>query len=152
VTLTLAPIALREANAWVDRVHRHHGPVTGHKFSVAVVDETGAIRAVGIAGRPVSRVLQERGYIEIVRIASDGADNACSMLYGTIRRAAVAMGYPASKVVTYTLEHEPGASLRAAGFILDGVTDGGSWDCPSRRRKDAAPITPKRRWLGGPPS
>ncbi|VHM07256.1 Uncharacterised protein [Streptococcus pyogenes] len=147
--LTLAPISLRDANAWIDEVHRHHRPVTGHKFSVALVDESGALRAVGVAGRPKSRELQRQGYLEIVRIASDGADNACSMLYGTIRRAAVAMGYPAHKVVTYTLATEPGASLRAAGFVLDGITAGGSWDCPSRPREDVAPTAPKHRWLGG---
>lgn len=149
MTLQLAPISLRDANAWIDRVHRHHRPVTGHKFSVAVIDETGQLRGVGVAGRPVSRELQRQGYLEIVRIASDGADNACSMLYGTIRRAAVAMGYPAHMVVTYTLATEPGASLRAAGFVLDGVTAGGSWDRPSRRRDDVAPLVPKHRWLGG---
>lgn len=148
--LRLKPVELRTANAWIDAVHRHHPPVRGHRFSVAVVDGDDQLRGVGVAGRPKARVLQQNGYIEIVRIASDGTANVCSMLYGALRRASVALGYPADRIVTYTLGTEPGTSLRAAGFVLDGVTDGGSWDRPSRRRKDAAPIEPKLRWLGGP--
>lgn len=33
--LELVPISLKEANAFVEQHHRHHRPVTGHKFSVA---------------------------------------------------------------------------------------------------------------------
>ncbi len=32
--LALTPISLREANAFVERNHRHHKGVTGHKFSI----------------------------------------------------------------------------------------------------------------------
>ena len=33
--LELVPISLKEANAFVAQYHRHHKPVTGHKFSIA---------------------------------------------------------------------------------------------------------------------
>lgn len=33
--LELVPISLKEANAYVERYHRHHKPVVGHKFSIA---------------------------------------------------------------------------------------------------------------------
>lgn len=146
--LQLTPIGLREANAWVDLMHRHHGPVRGHKFSVAVLGEEGTIVGVGIAGRPVSKALQSSGHIEIIRLASDGTANVPSMIYGALRGAAVKLGYPAHKVLTYTLDTEPGTSLRAAGFVFDGMTDGGSWDRPGRPRTDKAPIVPKKRWIG----
>jgi hypothetical protein len=55
------------------------------------------------------------------------------------------MGY--RRAVTYTLESESGASLKAAGFTLDGVTDGGSWDRPARRRTDKTTTAPKKRWI-----
>ena len=35
--LALAPIDLASANEFVRRVHRHHGPVVGHKFSLAAM-------------------------------------------------------------------------------------------------------------------
>lgn len=147
--LRYAPIGLRAANEYIDEVHRHHGPVTGHKFSTSVVDDSGEIRGVAVAGRPVSRHLQAQGFIEVVRLATDGTRNACSMLYAGIARAAEPLGYPRNRVITYTLESESGASLRAAGWILDAVTSGGSWDRTDRRRTDKHPTEPKVRWVAG---
>lgn len=39
--LSIVPITLRAANAFVAQHHRHHKPARGHKFSVAVADEAG---------------------------------------------------------------------------------------------------------------
>ena len=33
-TIKARRIALREANAYVEQYHRHHGKVAGHKFSI----------------------------------------------------------------------------------------------------------------------
>lgn len=143
--LVLMPCSLREANAFVGREHRHHPPTRGHKFSVAVA-RSGCVVGVAIAGRPVSRHLDDGLHLEVLRVCTDGAPNACSMLYGAVRRAAIAMGYPPSNVVTYTLASEPGTSLRAAGWRLDKHVKGESWDRPSRGRKDNAPTTDKLRW------
>lgn len=44
--LHLAPISLKDANAFVARYHRHHKPVVGHKFSIACVDGEGKLRGV----------------------------------------------------------------------------------------------------------
>lgn len=148
--LRVRPIGLREANAWIDAVHRHHPPVSGHKFSVAIENEAGDLVGVGVAARPVSRTLQEQGYLEITRVATDGTPNAPSMIYGALKRAGIALGYPAHRIITYTLLDEPGTSLHAAGFILDTVTRGGTWDRPNRTRTDKAPTGPKRRWIAGP--
>lgn len=52
--LELVPITLKEANAFVERYHRHHKPVVGHKFSIAASDGE-KIVGVAIVGRPVSR-------------------------------------------------------------------------------------------------
>ena len=143
--LALTPVSLREANAFIARVHRHHPPVRGMKFAVAVCDAS-EMRAVAVASRPVSRVLQAEGYLEVTRVASDGARNACSMLYGAMRRAGTALGYDPRRIVTYTLAEESGASLRAAGWVVDASTKGGSWDRSSRPRTDKAPTGPKTRW------
>jgi hypothetical protein len=142
--LRVVPCTLKEANRLVAALHRHHGPTTGHKFSVAVADAAGSVRGVAIAGRPVARALDDGLTLEILRVATDGSRNACSMLYGACRRAGFALGY--RLVVTYTLTSEAGVSLRAAGFRLAALTRGGSWDCPSRPRSDGHPTAPKHRW------
>ena len=42
--LDLVPVTFREANAFVEQHHRHHGKVVGHKFSIAAADtETGCM-------------------------------------------------------------------------------------------------------------
>ena len=38
VNLHLTPITLREANTFVENLHRHRGQVAGHKYSIAVSD------------------------------------------------------------------------------------------------------------------
>jgi hypothetical protein len=111
----------------------------------------GVLVAVAVAGRPVARAIDDGRTIEIVRVASvdpgDGkhSGSACSMLYGAMRRAAWALGY--LRIVTYTLDTEPGTSLRAAGFLRTSTdAGGGSWDRARRPRADRAPTCPKQRW------
>lgn len=133
----LTPISIKEANTFVAAHHRHHRPVRGAKFAVAVRDDA-AIRGVLIAGRPVARAADDGATLEVVRCCTDGAANAPSLLYGAARRAAAAMGY--TKVITYTLPEEGGASLRAAGYVIDKTTRGGSWSRPSRARARTRPL------------
>jgi hypothetical protein len=142
--LTIIPCTLTEANYFVEQHHRHHKPVVGHKFSIAVMDETNKIRGVAIVGRPVSRILDDGWTLEVNRVATDGCPNACSSLYAAAWRATRAMGY--RKLITYTLTSESGASLRAAGWKIVAQTKGGSWNCPSRPRIDTHPTEPKLRW------
>jgi hypothetical protein len=147
--LYLCPITLREANAYIAANHRHHGVTRGCLFLVAVSDGDGAIRGVGIAGRPVSRMLQDGYTAEVTRLCTDGASNACSMIYRALWRAARALGY--RRLVTYTLPIEGGTSLRAAGFKLIGDAGGGSWHRDGRPRVDLHPTQQKIRWeLGAP--
>lgn len=142
--MKLVPISLREANAYVEIVHRHHGPVRGHKFAIGLQDDRGGARGVVIVGRPVARHLDDGCTAEVLRLATDGIRNGCSMLYGAARRAALAMGY--ERVITYILQSESGASLRASGWREVGPAGGGSWDRPSRARKDKHPVETKVRY------
>lgn len=141
--LHLVPVGLDEANAFVQQLHRHHGPVVGHKFSLgaAMGDR---IVGVAIIGRPVSRGNDNGMTLEITRLCTDGTRNACSFLYGAARRATFALGY--RRLGTYTLPGEGGASLRAAGWRLVGERGGGSWSCPSRPRVDKHPTQTKLFW------
>ena len=119
--LEIVPMTLREANAFVEQNHRHHGPVAGHKFSIGLSDGE-QIVGVAIIGRPVSRHLDDGWTMEVNRLCTDGSRNACSILYAAAWRAARAMGY--KRLVTYILESENGASLRAAGWKCVGQAGG----------------------------
>lgn len=146
MNLRVSPITLREANAYIERHHRHHGPARGCIVVCAVSDETGEVRGVAIAGRPVARLLQDGYTAEVTRLCTDGAQNACSKLYRALWRACRALGY--ERLVTYTLPEEGGGSLRAAGFKLIGEAGGGNWNRPSsgRPRVDLHPTQEKFRW------
>ena len=134
--LRLVPVSLAQANEHVAHWHRHNQPVPGAKFCVGAADESGVLRAVAIAGRPVARHFDDGDTIEVVRVASDGARNACSMLYGACQRAAFALGY--RRVITYTRAEEGGASLRGSGWkVIAERPARKGWSVPSRPRDDS---------------
>lgn len=141
--LSIKPIGLSEANEYVRQHHRHHGSIPGMKFAIGLVNATG-LRGVAIAARPVARHIDDDWTLEIRRLATDGVVNGPSMLLGAVRRAAKAMGY--SRLITYTLPQEGGASLRAAGWRLVGKRGGGKWSRKSRPRYDSHPTEAKLLW------
>lgn len=143
MSLRITPCTLTEAHAFVRQFHRHHRPAQGGLFAVAVSDEE-RVRGVCVVGRPVARGNQDAFTAEVTRLATDGARNACSMLYRAAWRACRALGY--LRLVTYTLASEPGSSLRAAGMREVGRVTGRSWSCPSRPRVDRMPAQEKIRW------
>jgi hypothetical protein len=142
--MEITPITLKEANAFVAKLHRHHKPVPGSKFSVAV-SEGERVVGVAIVGRPVARHLDDGWTLEVNRCCTDGTQNACSMLYGASWRAAKALGY--RRLITYTLPEEGGASLRASNWKLLGLRGGGSWNRTSRPRIDTDEILQGQKLL-----
>ena len=141
--LRLRPISLRDANEYVRKYHRHHKPVAGHKFSIGC-EADGELVGVIIAGRPVSRYLDDGFTLEVTRLCTNGAKNACSFLYGAAARAAAAMGY--KRIITYTLESENGASLRASGWICQGKAGGLRWTGKRQPKEDQYPAQMKLRY------
>jgi len=144
MTLHVVPVDLAEANAFVAVLHRHHKPVVGHRFSLGVVDDDGLLHGVCIVGRPVARMAgKPRDVAEVTRLATDGTENACSILYGAAARACRAMGF--RRIQTYTLPSEGGASLRASNWVLEGKAGGGQWGRKDRpRQTEQADV--KSRW------
>lgn len=112
--LTIIPITLASAKAFIDEHHRHHKPPAGAKFALGVTDEDGALRGVITVGRPVARAYDDGLTAEVNRSATDGCPNANSALYGAAWRVCQAMGY--RRLITYTQDGESGASLRGAGW------------------------------------
>ncbi len=127
------PLHLKEANAFVTQHHRHNLPTVGGKFAVGAADDAGNLVGVAIAGRPVSRRLDDGKTLEVLRVATDGTPNACSFLYSRCARIARLMGY--ARVITYTLESEGGASLRAVGAKATGPLESHEWGNPGRPRR-----------------
>lgn len=143
--LEAVPITLRDARAFVQEHHRHSRPPRGWRFGLGA-ELDGELVAVLIAGRPVARGLDDGRTIELTRLCSKGgARNACSFLIGRARRIARELGY--RRIVTYTLEAEGGASLRAAGLEVAGtVAARRQWDTPARRRERRPEQPARLRW------
>lgn len=132
----LFPITLLEAKRFVREHHRHNGPPTGWRFGVGLHNGDRLV-GVAVASRPVSPKIASREprTVEITRVCTLGDRNANSRLYGAICRAATALGFTAA--ITYTLESEDGASLRAAGFVCEGRAGGRpgqEWNVQTRPR------------------
>lgn len=141
----LEHIELVEANGYVSDLHRHHKPVTGHRFSVGAYHD-GRRCGVAIVGRPVARALDWKAVVEVLRLCTDGTKNACSFLYGAAARAAAALGY--QRIGTYILATEPGTSLKAAGWTEGHRTQGRDWNTPSRMgRRTDQPMVDKIYWF-----
>lgn len=145
--LVVVPATRDEANALVEKWHRHHPRVEGHRFAIAL-DVGGELVGAAIVARPQARELAKqdpRFTAELVRlVVKEGVYNGCTKLMGAAWRSWRSMG--GRRLVTYTLLTEPGSSLKAAGAVWTGTTKGGEWDRPSRRRKAAANNEPKNRW------
>ena len=128
---------------WIAAQHRHCTLLKhGVQFADAVRDRTtGKIVGAIQAKNPVSRNMDDGKTLEISRVATDGTANACTWLMGRARRWAKADGR-FDRIITYTLEHEPGASLRAANFKEVALVRPRA----PRRKGSEAPTGAKRRW------
>jgi hypothetical protein len=143
MTLQLQPIDFDEACRFIAEHHRHHLPPQGWKFGIAVNDGEKVVGVITV-GRPVARMLDNGWTLEVTRCCTDGTKNAPSMLYGAASRATFALGY--KRLITYTLQTEPGTSLKSANWKQIGAAGGGSWNKPSRPRIDKAPTAQKTLW------
>ena len=142
--MKLVHLELATANLLGERLHRHHRPVPGHRFSLGAV-KNGQLVGAAIVGRPTARMRDLEKECEVLRVATNGTKNACSFLLGGCARAAKALGY--CRIQTFTLDEESGSSLRAAGWDMEEKTDYGSWDREGRRRDPLKhPTSPKKRW------
>lgn len=147
--LTIKPIHLKEANEFVRQYHRHNIPTVGGKFAIACYVDTN-ICGVAICGRPTARNADNGYTLEIYRNCTDGTKNACSKLYGACVRIAKDMGY--KKVITYILESENGASVKASNFICEGKAGLPKQTGQRQKTRTVAPAEYKQRYtyyIGG---
>ena len=142
--MKIRPCELKDANEYIARLHRHHKPVVGHRFSIGVWDGD-ELRGVAVVGRPVARMTDQRRIVEVTRLCTDGTKNACSALYSAAARISREMGY--ESIQTFILASELGTSLKASGWQCAGSSSGGDWNRPSRgNRRVDQPMEPKVKW------
>lgn len=147
--LRVTTVSFKCAREFVRRHHAHCPPPAGWRWGHAIWNGWTLV-GVAMIGRPVARALDASTTVEVNRLCLDWALpaplrwNAASMLYGAAAREAQRRGF--SSIITYTLESECGVSLKAAGWVNDARTRGGSWSRSSRPRIDRSPIEGKLRW------
>lgn len=140
--MEIRPITFKQASDYINQHHRHHKATVGCKFCIGCF-VGGKMVGCAVCGRPVSRHLDDGVTCEINRLCTDGTKNACSKLYGACCRVAKEMGY--RRIITYILESEDGASLKASNFVCDGIAGGTHWT-GVRDRGQAIPNEMKTRW------
>lgn len=116
--LELVPISLKEANAYVERYHRHHKPVVGHKFSIAAAVD-GEIVGVAIVGRPVSRYLDDGWTLEVNRLCTNGYRNALFIFVTLVAKTWTKYTKSALTVHTRTATMQRQA-VKSAASIMEG--------------------------------
>lgn len=151
--LSVRPCAIKSARAWCANFHRRLPRNNDALWAIVAVRGTPP-QPVGVAivGRPC-RMWDDGRRLQVHRVAvlegdaaPSGNKGACSILYGACARAARGMG--ASDLITYTNLDEPGTTMRASGWIYDGLTDDeAEWSRPSRPRPRALFAGSKQRWL-----
>lgn len=145
MSLRVVPVTLKQAQEFVREWHRHHKPSAKHKFSVGVATDEDVLVGVAIVGRPVARHYDDGMTLEVARTCTDGTFNANSMLYGAAWRVAREMGY--RRLITYTQEDEPGASLRGAGWsVVAQRPPRPGWNTPSRPRENKNQHVARTLW------
>jgi len=140
IRLSAAPISLNEANNFVEAFHRHNGRTArnGGKFAIGAVWGDDLI-GVAIVGNPLSATLMDGFTAEVLRVCvtDEAPKGTNSFLYSRCWRIWRLMG--GTRMITYTLQDESGASLRGAGWKIVGeVKPHNNWN----RKKDKS----KRRW------
>ena len=141
-------IRWRDARDFVRQHHRHCPPPAGWKFGASLYNGRERIGVV-MVGRPVARKLDHTRVVEVNRLCiRDDIErelwNGCSKLYAWASQQARKRKF--ARIVTYTLIREDGTSLRAAGWVPEAITKGGSWHRRGRARVDKTSTEAKVRW------
>ena len=131
--LQAEPIEIKQAQAFINQLHRHHAAAIRDKFRIAAKQD-GKIVGVAQVGRPISRNLCDGYTLEVLRLCTNGEKDVCSFLYSKCARIAKEMGY--RKIITYILETEPGTSLKASGWTCEDSNCGGAtWENCTRTKE-----------------
>lgn len=147
--LRVDPLPFAQAREFVRIHHRHCKPPVGWRFGAGCWNGRTLIGVI-MVGRPVARMLDAHTIVEVNRLCLDFTQpaplrfNAVSKLLSYAAREARIRGF--SRIITYTLGHESGHSLRASGWTPTRRSRGGSWSRKRRPRNGDTPESAKQRW------
>lgn len=75
--LKIVHLELKEINEIIEKHHRHHKRVQGHRFSIGAIEQkTGELVGGCSVGRPVARMLDQKNTLEVTRLVTNGHKNA----------------------------------------------------------------------------
>jgi len=159
-------LKLNEAQAYVERYHRHSAPLKRHKFSIGALpfplrphspfeiplttssgrDEPFLYGIVTVDTPSSHEWSKYRGYVEIRRlVTTSDLPNVASFLIGKAKQACVAMGY--GRIITYSRVTESGTSLKASGFNIYKVHRGlVTWCCYLGGAPTSDPLDRRRKF------
>lgn len=149
--MRIVPLTLTQANDFVDLHHRHSSRTSndGGKFAIGL-EVDGKLVGAAIVGRPIARGLQQGmsggpGTAELLRCCTSPDAPRCaeSKLNTRCKRIWQLMG--GTRLVTYTLQTESGASLRGCGFEIEAKVKGRKWNGSKNGNRPIATL-PKFRW------
>lgn len=119
-------ITQKQANQFIVAHHRHHDKVVGSITQLGLFEDEILI-GCAVLSRPVARKIDYRKVVEVTRLCTNGAKNACSKLYSACARMAKVMKF--ETIQTYILESESGISLKASGWTLaEGLFGATKWN------------------------
>lgn len=123
-SLETKPITIKEANAFVSKNHRHHRATTRNsgKWAISAYDiNSNELVGVAIVGNPVSATYMDGVTLEITRLCviESAPKGTASFLISKCSKIWEIMG--GEKLITYTLSHESGASLKGAGWDKEAI-------------------------------
>lgn len=147
--ISVGPIKFSVAKQFVLDHHQHCRPPAGWRFGFGCWNGPSLV-GVAMVGRPVARMIDANQVVEVNRLCLDRTlpaalrFNASSKLLSAAAKEAKTRGFQRS--ITYTLDSENGASMRASGWVEDGRSRGGSWTRAGRDRPNPKPTEAKVRW------
>ena len=147
MSLRVVPIGVAAARLHIETHHSHHHAPCGGLLAAAVADGD-RVCCVALLGRPVARMLDQRGNVaEVTRVATDRTRGAALLCLRALTSAAMRLGW--ERLVSYTLLGESGGLYRQAGWrITDLVEPSQGWH--SRAGRTISQGGGKVRWEYGP--
>lgn len=148
--IALRPCGVTVARMGVARCHRHLPVPPPSALAALEVVRDGWPIGWALLGRPGARMLQasdgppkRKGWVEVTRVAmAERGTGAPSRIYSWAAKWARSRKLFA---LTYTLEHESGASLEISGWLRAGFTRSDNRD--RRKGRANARLGRKQRWV-----
>lgn len=145
--ITLRPCGVTVARMGVARCHEHLPVAPPSALAAVEVLRNGWPVGWALLGRPGARMLQaaegRKGWVEVTRVAmAERGTGAPSRIYSWAAKWARSRKLFA---LTYTMEHESGASLGASGWLRAGFTRADNRD--RRKGRANARLGRKQRWV-----